>query len=344
MRTKISVVFSCSILAGGAMLSCDQVLKTDEKTDGGVSAAHSDNGSDNADSTGQPTDVGSDGEGTGGDQGRSDSDTQNTVIVTDEAVEIVEPDGTVVICYETICDGRLLECGDCVDNDGDGKADARDRECLGPCDNTEGPALISDVGGVTGSTCHVDCYFDYGNGIGTGSDDCWWDHQCDPLEPEQAVCPYDEKRADNEKFCPDEQSERCGEVCLPFTPNGCDCFGCCTFPELAGLGPDGGDGYVWIGAKDERNNGTCTFDDILDTSKCPRCTPIPGCLNDCGTCELCIGKTELPEECYDTPDGDVPDTSQCPDGSTPCGLPDQPSCASGYFCISGCCKSTAILV
>lgn len=273
-----------------------------------------------------------------------DTDTQNTVIVSDDAVEIVEEDGTVVFCYEAICDGRILECGDCVDNDGDGKADARDRECLGPCDNTEGPALISGVGGVTGSTCHVDCYFDYGNGIGTGSDDCWWDHQCDPLEPEKAICPYSEKRADNKKFCPDEQSERCGEVCLPFTPNGCDCFGCCTFPELAGLGPNGDDGYVWIGAKDSSKKGSCTFDDILDESKCPRCTPIPNCLNDCGTCELCIGKTELPPECYDTPDGDVPDTSQCPDGSIPCGLPEQPPCEQGYFCISGCCKSTTPVV
>ncbi len=45
-----------------------------------------------------------------------------------------------------------------------------------------------------------------------------------------------------------------------------------------------------------------------------------------------------------TPDGDVPDTNQCPDGSVPCGLPNQPPCEPGYYCISGCCKSTSIIV
>ncbi len=330
--------------------------ETGPSTTGGADSSHHPaDGTEAAEAGGDADAAGSDAAGSdlaGSDTAGNDSDTQNTqntdtqntVVVRDEGVEVVEGDGTVVTCYETVCDGRLLECGDCVDNDGDGKADARDRECLGPCDNTEGPALISDVGGVTGSTCHVDCYFDYGNGIGTGSDDCWWDHQCDPLEPEKAVCPFDERRVDNEKFCPDDQSERCGEVCLPFTPNGCDCFGCCTFPELAGLGPDGGDGYVWIGAKDAGNIGICTFDDILDAAKCPRCTPIPNCLNDCGLCELCIGKTELPDECYDTPDGEVPELSQCPDGSVPCGLPDQAPCEPGFFCISGCCKPTSPVV
>ena len=136
-------------------------------------------------------------------------DTDGTVEVLDGGVVITEEDGTTVVCYNTTCDGRLLECGDCVDNDSDGKVDWRDQECLGPCDNTEGPALISDVGGVTGSTCHVDCYFDYGNGMGTGSDDCWWDHQCDPLEPEAQLCPYSEKVANNEKFCPSDQSSLC---------------------------------------------------------------------------------------------------------------------------------------
>ena len=272
-----------------------------------------------------------------------------TVEVQDGGVVITEDDGTQVVCYPTICDGRELACGDCQDNDEDGKVDWRDPECLGPCDNTEGPALISDVGGVTGSTCHVDCYFDYGNGMGSGSDDCWWDHQCDPLEPEAPLCPYDEKKANTEKFCPTQQSPTCEEICLPFTPNGCDCFGCCTFPELAGTGPDGADTYVWIGAKDGQNNGTCTFKDILDREKCPSCTPVGNCLNECEKCEICIGKPLPPAECFSGDENDTdtstdgPADGQCPDDVVPCGLPGLKPCDPGFYCISGCCLAVTLV-
>ena len=269
-------------------------------------------------------------------------DTSGTVQIGKGAITVTDADGHTTLCYETRCDGRLLECGDCKDNDGDGDFDWRDRECLGPCDNTEGPALISDVGGVTGSTCHVDCYFDFGNGMGTGSDDCWWSHECDPLEPEAPVCEYRESLVNNQKFCPTTQSDRCTEVCLPFTPNGCDCFGCCTFPELSGQGDNGGDAYVWIGAKDSKNAGMCTFEDILDDSKCPRCTPVANCLNECGHCEICIGKPTLPSDCYETDtDGElIPPPEQCPANVSPCNTDDAlPPCDEGYYCVSGCCQA-----
>jgi hypothetical protein len=35
-------------------------------------------------------------------------DENNTVVVTDDAVEIEEEDGSIVLCYKTICDGRIL--------------------------------------------------------------------------------------------------------------------------------------------------------------------------------------------------------------------------------------------
>lgn len=276
------------------------------------------------------------------------------VMVQDGGITIEEEDGTIVICYQTTCDGRILECGDCQDNDGDRKSDFRDPECLGPCDNTEGSALISGVGGVTGSTCHVDCYFDYGNGPGTGSDDCWWDHSCDPLEPEAPLCLYDAQAVKSQKMCPDQQSDSCSTNCLPFTPNGCDCFGCCTFPELANANDDGTDMYVWIGNKDEDNLGTCTFKDINNPEKCPPCTPVPNCLNECGACEVCVGRPVPPEECIQipvdkadagsvVPDGGVVVKDQCPEGITPCGLLGQAICDPGYYCISGCCIENILM-
>jgi hypothetical protein len=274
------------------------------------------------------------------------------VKVLDGGKVITEDGGTKVICYPTLCAGKLLECGDCLDNDNDGKVDFRDPECLGPCDNTEGPALIPGVGGNTGSSCGVDCYFDYGNG--PGNDDCYWDHRCDPLAPEAATCPYDAKLVGGNN-CPAKQTAKCEQYCIPYTPNGCDCFGCCTFPALAGKGPAGGPGYVWIGAFDDKKQGTCTLADVTDPKKCPPCTPVAACNNPCDKCEVCIGKPMPPPECFQKPadagvkpdgvkpsdakppDGSVPVPGQCAAGVQPCGLPGQLPCAPTHYCVSGCC-------
>ncbi|MBN2530457.1 MAG: hypothetical protein JXR76_28985 [Deltaproteobacteria bacterium] len=331
-----------------SLTACDSATSHGTPTDSSISPSTEDGTSDNNDSATETTPDSDSGAGINSTDAGWTTGTDGTVVVADGGELITDGDGHEFVCFKTKCDGRVLECGDCKDNDGDGMTDWRDRECLGPCDNTEGPALISDVGGVTGSTCHVDCYFDYGNGMGTGSDDCWWSHECDPLQPEAPVCEYRESLVDNPRFCPETQSQTCTDICLPFTPNGCDCFGCCTFPELEGLGDNGDDGYVWIGAKDENNRGKCTFDDILDESKCPRCTPVPGCLNACGHCELCIGKTELPDDCYtiDTDNSDTepkPPTDQCAEGITPCSPDDMIPCEEGYYCISGCCQPVTIL-
>jgi hypothetical protein len=97
---------------------------------------------------------------------------------------------------------------------------------------------------------------------------------------------------------------------------------------------------------------------------------VAACLNTCGHCELCFGRTTLPADCFPPPpvdagpppDAYVPD-AQYPDGGhpdayipdayvppmdsgvpprcdathAPCGLPGDPPCAMGYFCITGCC-------
>ncbi len=234
------------------------------------------------------------------------------------------PDGGP--CVPAKCGGQKTECLDCEDNDLDGFTDSEDPECLGPCDNTEGPELTAGVAGETGGPCKADCYWDFGNGAGL--DQCYWDSRCDPLAvapdypPEGEDCAYEPDRVGSSD-CPDMQSDQCLAFCIPMTPNGCDCFGCCTAPDLDG-------GAIWIGAMDDANVGTCTFESLEDPSKCPPCTQVEECLNECGECELCFGMTELPPWC--TPE------ERCPENVQPCGLDGDEPCPDGYFCITGCCQ------
>lgn len=246
----------------------------------------------------------------------------------------VTTDGAPWTCHVVRCMNHTLECGDCIDNDGDGKTDSQDIECLGPCDNTEGPELNAGVGGeLGGPACASDCYWDYGNG--TGNDHCYWDHRCDPLAvapdypPEGSQCEYDPGLVGQAQICPSPQSADCLSFCLPLTPNGCDCFGCCTFPELEGLGPNGEEGYIWIGKFDSNNIGTCTLAELTDVTQCPPCTPVLDCLNPCGPCEICVGHPEIEPWCNDE--------DRCPPGVQWCGLPDDPPCPEGFYCITGCC-------
>jgi len=271
-------------------------------------------------------------------------------IVMREPVPVTDPDGSMWTCYVTICSGHETECGDCVDNDGDGLVDSHDRECLGPCDDTEGPELLAGIGGETGGPCKADCYFDFGNG--SGNDTCYHDHRCDPLsiaptfDPEGPDCQYEMSRVGT-RDCPTVQTDLCYDVCRPLTPNGCDCFGCCTFPELTGRAAAEGGEYVWLGSVVEgTNDGTCTFDDVLDTTLCRPCTPVGNCFNPCETCEICIGRPTLPPECMTPPDGGVPDgwvpPMRCAPDVQPCGLPGDADCPMDYYCVTGCCQSVII--
>jgi hypothetical protein len=283
---------------------------------------------------------------------------------------ITEDGGFTWTCRIASCGGRVTECGDCVDNDSDGVVDERDPECLGPCDNTEGPALTAGVGGETGGPCVADCYFDFGNG--PGNDDCVWDHRCDPLAvspsypPEGSACPFDASRLGG-RTCPASQSEMCLDVCRPLTPNGCDCFGCCTFDAIAGRSAAEGGEYVWLGSVFEgTNEGSCTLDVVRDTALCKPCTPVADCLNDCGRCELCVGRdpATLPPDCFPPPpppppvdggtpvdggstSGDMgppppPPPPRCDPGVQVCGLPGEPPCPADTYCVTGCCVPTII--
>ena len=82
-------------------------------------------------------------------------------------------------CQVSTCQGKVYQCGDCLDNDGDCKVDAADDQCLGPCNNTEN-SFFGGIPGQNNSPCKSDCFFDADTG--SGNDDCYWSHKCDPLE------------------------------------------------------------------------------------------------------------------------------------------------------------------
>jgi hypothetical protein len=107
-------------------------------------------------------------------------------------------------------------------------------------------------------------------------------------------------------------------ACVDFggglTPNGCDCYGCCTVTV------DGEDIHVWLGSGED-----CS---LANLDACGSCTPNPDCSNDCdpNNCELCFGESELPEGC---------DTPTCPEGQMSCTVSED--CGSNAYCLTGCC-------
>lgn len=239
------------------------------------------------------------------------------------------------------CQGHVYACGDLVDNDGDGLTDYQDPDCLGPCDNTE-DSYFGGIPGQAGPACTVDCYFDQDSGA--GNDDCHWNHKCDPHEVDPGYhpeacngtgCAYDEGAITpgTSASCAElmmTQSQQCLDYCGPLTPNGCDCFGCCELPAGSGS-------FVWLGSDNDcvgSNGGSCDLASVSDASKCEPCQPVVACLNGCDKCELCLGKTTLPPECYEPDGGGGQD---CPEGAQQCGLSGQDPCPSSQYCISGCC-------
>lgn len=205
-------------------------------------------------------------------------------------------------------------CSDGIDNDGDGLTDGFDPECTGAADNDES-SYATGIPGDNRDPKWQDCFFD-GNS-GAGDDRCRYSTDCltgklPPTDPDCAV------------------AEACIDFCQRLTPNGCDCFGCCTV-ELANRTS------VNVELRD-----TCSVDKVGDAKACPRCTKSPQCGNECGECELCAGKTQadLPASCTpEIPTGGTPPppAHTCDNGEQLCG-PDLPACeGSSSFCSFGCC-------
>jgi hypothetical protein len=214
------------------------------------------------------------------------------------------------------------QCSDGKDNDGDGVIDGFDPECTGPWDNDES-TFATGIPGDNSDPKWQDCFFD-GNS-GAGDDGCRYATGCLTGELEQT-----------DKNC--KLTAACIKFCAPFTPNGCDCFGCCTV-NVNGT------------AVDIQTASSCSVDKIDDEGACPRCVKNDACGNTCGRCELCPGKTaaDLPEDCG-TPTGaggagntgaagagtGGGPTYTCDGGEQVCG-PGLAACPLNDYCSLGCC-------
>jgi hypothetical protein len=215
--------------------------------------------------------------------------------------------------------GPPPQCVDGKDNDDDGLIDYADPDCTSFSDNDESSFAIRTATDEEDFFCNRDCFFD-GN-LSRGDDMCSGWLVCDPLNPGAATCPY---RPD--ASCPDVP-DMCRETCLPRTPNGCDCFGCCA------LARNGASTTVLLSTR-------CDAAHLDDPTRCPPCTQQPSCLNPCEPCEVCFGKTAPDPGCWPAQSPhDVAPPGQCASGVTACGPGgvDPCACPAGTYCVTGCC-------
>jgi hypothetical protein len=229
-----------------------------------------------------------------------------------------------------MCGSHVCLCNNGIDDDGDGKIDGFDEECTGAIDDDEG-SFATGLPGDNRDPKWQDCFFD-GNS-GAGDDRCRYPTGCLTGELSQ-----------DDKAC--AVTEACRNNCQPRTPNGCDCFGCCSVR----LG-DGSQVEVAL-------TNSCSMDKIGDADACPPCTKSTTCGNECGECELCPGKTaaDLPAHCQSDPPAppppatdppasepppvDAPPASSC-EGMTACDA-DHPCTAMTEFCSLGCCLKVTL--
>jgi hypothetical protein len=256
----------------------------------------------------------------------------------DEPVPVFGPDGGIYIppdsgtgpfpvdeSGQVLCGSAPCACSDGMDNDGDHVSDLEDPECVSSWDNDEASFATGISGDNRDDACQ-DCFFD-GNS-GSGNDGCYL----------PSSCLSEGNDSSGHGICSScEQTDQCKNFCKAFTPNGCDCFGCCTVHL-----ENGSTKSVLLGSG-------CNIDGN-DVTGCTACVPNDSCVNTCGTCELCPGKTvdDLPPECFTGGDGDgdgdgdagtggggTPGVT-CEDGAVRCGS-GLPACASDSACEFGCC-------
>jgi len=207
------------------------------------------------------------------------------------------------------------ECSDCIDNDGDGKVDGFDPECISSADDDEG-SYATGIPGDNKDETWQDCFFD-GNS-GAGDDDCRYNTCCliGGCEPgsEQDSCT--------------NLSQACVDFCGGSTVPGCDCFGCCTMCDDAGCV----DVVVNPTAAPD-----CTYADIHDPAKCPTCQPSTECGSACGCSECVLCPGQLPDDLC----GECGDTQECPNNAASC--TSDADCTDTQYCSAFCCVEQIIV-
>ena len=201
------------------------------------------------------------------------------------------------------------QCSDGIDNDGDGKIDYDDPECVGPLDNDES-SFATGIPGDNIDACKQDCFFDGNSGM--GDDGCDWQLKCDPQSVEPK-CPYDAQYAHAAR----DASARCRRRSRrPASTTAASWCRTAATASAAALIP-GAPTPIRLAA-------TCTAADFGDPAKCPPCTQVTQCSNPCDHCEICIGKPTLPADCTTGDAGRAaptarPAAQQCGSDFVPCG-------------------------
>ncbi len=246
---------------------------------------------------------------------RLDSGSADASVVRDAQREAATDGSPGIIISEAgvaLCGDRPCSCANGLDDDNDGLVDGFDPECTGAFDDDESTFATGVHGEDKNARCQ-DCFFD-GNS-GPGDDGC----------RRASSCATDGTASSATGACGTcTPSAFCTNACLPHTPNGCDCFGCCDVQTPAGT--------VSVLLRD-----SCSLLSIADSDACPRCLPATDCRNECGRCELCPGKTlaDLPADCKGS-DG----LGYTCDNANVCGA--NVPCGESEFCVQGCC--TPILI
>jgi hypothetical protein len=215
------------------------------------------------------------------------------------------------------CEGSSFDCGNTLDDDGDGLVDMDDPDCLSPCDEHEHELAMGGIDG--GPPGELDCYWDVSTG--QGDDGCVHDLTCDPESPGAPSYPYQPS-----PDCMSPPSPECIAACVPLVPNGCDCFGCCVIDgQTIFLGLDEG-----FGSPDP--DFPCA---AASLENCNGCTIEGSCFNFCdpAACELCFlqGPERLAAGC---------DTPACSDGVLSCASSYE--CPEATVCKAGCCLGYAV--
>jgi hypothetical protein len=244
------------------------------------------------------------------------------------------PPGTPGVgCTEADIDLTKPQCSNCADDDEDGLIDGFDPECTGPLDQRE-DSFATGIPGDNIDAKKQDCFFDGNSGAdptnGTGSGQI--STCCLLLDGE---CPKTLGGGDDGVGSFNRATDcnyGAAEYCIPLTPPGCDCFGCCTICVDANESREAG---CYDVLTNPQAAAGCS-QETVGTDACLTCQKFTACSGgECNAdpedCILCPGETvdDLPEACNDQ--------NVCPGGQTACSS--SADCVGDQYCNVGCCTA-----